>query len=85
LIPDGRTLASCDFDFSNPSSVALWDVADGPGRASWDVDAGGLHRVCFSPGGTRGPVRSLAFRADGKTLAVAGEDGKIVLWDRLAL
>jgi RNA polymerase sigma factor (sigma-70 family) len=74
--PDGKTLASSsgpwgvgeriDPNTSNPGEVILWDLTAHEARA-------------FLPFPDR--VFGLAFSQDGKTLAIAGWDGSLSLWN----
>jgi WD40 repeat protein len=74
--PDGRVLALACGDFEpkpgNPSwgDVRLWDAAAGKEGPPLRAGKAFLMAVAFSP--------------DGKALAAAGEDGKIVVWERLS-
>ncbi len=61
--PDGTTLASAADD----STIQLWDVADGPGRATLEGHGSLVTTVAYSP--------------DGKLLASAGFDHTVRIWD----
>jgi WD40 repeat protein len=68
LSPDGKILATISGDGRGDSTVRLWDVA--------------THTLIGAPlTGHKGLVRTLAFSADGNTLAIGnGIDGTVRLW-----
>jgi WD40 repeat protein len=72
------------------SSVASW-ASDGKTIATVSSD-GAIHVIDVQQGTDRviterlpGPVKALAFRSDGISLAVGGRDGAIVLYDTATL
>jgi WD40 repeat protein len=77
--PDGKLLAAAATAGGNrrtrgappATSIVVWDLATGKDRPAFK--------------GARGPVRALAFAADGKTLVSAGgapgQPGEVLLWD----
>jgi len=67
LSPDGAKLATTTGSSSSDNLVSIWDTITGE-----------LLGVCS---GHKQSVRSLAFSADGLTLATASDDGTLKLWN----
>jgi serine/threonine-protein kinase len=75
--PDGNTLASASKETVVQKNVPIKDKT----VKLWNVEGGKARELT---GHTQG-VTSLAWSADGKTIAGAGEDGTIQLWDPVTL
>ena len=67
--PDGKTLVSGGGrGFDSPGELLLWDLASGKIRAKWKIVEDW-------------PIVSLAFSADGKTLATGSRGSPVKLWE----
>ena len=68
--PDGKLLASCTGEYSQPQvpgEIKLWDLATGKEKAALDGHKGLVFGVTFSP--------------DGKLLLSTSWDGTVRVWD----
>jgi RNA polymerase sigma factor (sigma-70 family) len=81
--PDGRLLACAASDNYflagwQDNTTSPWRRLQGPAVTLWDVATGKEVRTL---GAALGGAQDLAFSADGRTLAVAGEDGRLWLFE----
>ena len=76
--PDGKTLASASKETVVENNVQIKDKT----VKLWNVEAGGKPRELK---GHTLSVTSLAWSPDGKTIAAAGEDRTIQIWDAVTL
>ena len=75
--PDGKSLASGSGDRQEkPGRPGEW-YGEGDVKV-WDL---ATRKETFSKASPAGPVLSVAFAADSRTLAVCGPDGKVRVWD----
>jgi WD40 repeat protein/serine/threonine protein kinase len=72
LSADGKLVVSSSL--TPPYQVCLWDVRQHEKALQLEKRDPPLE-------GHNGPAFGLAFRADGKYVATAGTDGKVILWD----
>ncbi len=75
--PDGYTLASASAD----GTVRLWNATTGHSLTVLKGHTSVVFTVAFSPDSRILVSYVVAFSPDGWTLASAGQDGKIRLWD----
>ena len=68
--PDSATLATGHHD-----AVHLWDARTGEHKTTFKVNKKSVRSIAYSP------TPSIAFSADGKTLATTGTDHIVQLWD----
>src|SRR5215471_6657500 len=76
--PDGKELVSAGGDYNVSIGGFGWHVPDFVYLRVWDPATGREHRQLH---GHSKIVRSIAFGRDGKTLASAGDDNVVVLWE----
>jgi WD40 repeat protein len=70
----GNIFASAD----NQGTIIIWELSD---NKKWAEIKRIINNAHGTPNGC--PINSLTFSPDGRTLASAGDDGKIQLWDSM--